>query len=196
MEQTISYYDEHAEEYCAATVNADMSFCRNRFMSYLPVGTHILDAGCGSGRDSKIFLEKGFNVTAMDASEKMCKEAAKLLGQDVLQCTFQEMDFQNVFDGIWACASLLHVTRSDIDFVLQNLKKALKDNGVLYLSFKYGNEERMAQERFFNDYNEKLLRDVLENNGFTVMDIFTTEDVRKSRSGEMWVNAFAKKLHN
>lgn len=196
MEQTISYYDEHAEEYCAATVNADMSFCRNRFMSYLPVGTHILDAGCGSGRDSKIFLEKSFNVTAMDASEKMCKEAAKLLGQDVLQCTFQEMDFQNVFDGIWACASLLHVTRSDIDFVLQNLKKALKDNGVLYLSFKYGNEERMAQERFFNDYNEKLLRDVLENNGFTVMDIFTTEDVRKSRSGEMWVNAFAKKLHN
>lgn len=195
MNQTISYYDEHAEEYCAATRNADMSFCRDQFMAYLPAGAHILDAGCGSGRDSKAFFEKGFEVTAMDASEGMCKEAAKLLGQNVLQCTFQEMNFQNEFDGIWACASLLHVTRSDIDLVLQNLKKALKYEGVLYLSFKYGNEERMMKERFFNDYNEKLLRDVLENNGFTVMDIFTTEDVRKSRLGEIWVNAFAKKLH-
>ncbi|MCD7751532.1 MAG: class I SAM-dependent methyltransferase [Lachnospiraceae bacterium] len=195
MNQTISYYDEHAEEYCAATVNADMSFCRDRFMTYLPARAHILDAGCGSGRDSKVFLEKGFTVTAIDASEGMCKESEKLLGQDVIQCTFQEMNFQNEFDGIWACASLLHVTRSDIDLVLQNLKKALKYEGVLYLSFKYGNEERMMKERFFNDYNENLLSVVLENNGFTVMDIFTTEDVRKNRSGEMWVNAFAKKLH-
>ncbi|MCD8151513.1 MAG: class I SAM-dependent methyltransferase [Clostridiales bacterium] len=108
----MSYYDEHAEEYCAATIDADMSFCRDKFMACLPAGAHILDAGCGSGRDSKAFMDNGFAVTAMDASEKMCTEAKKLLRQDVLQISFEKMNFQNEFDGIWACASLLHVAKN------------------------------------------------------------------------------------
>ncbi|MCD7763235.1 MAG: class I SAM-dependent methyltransferase [Lachnospiraceae bacterium] len=192
MNQTISYYNEHAEEYCAATVGADMSFCRDRFMAFLPAGAHILDAGCGSGRDSKVFLKKGFIVTAMDASEKMCGEAEKLLGQDVLRCTFQEMNFQNAFDGIWACASLLHVAKSEINSVMKNLKRALKPGGIIYVSFKYGTGERTAQRRLFHDYDESSLRMLLENCEFAVCDIFITEDVRETRQGEKWVNAIAR----
>ncbi len=192
MNQTVSYYNEHAEEYCAATADADMSFCRDRFMACLPAGGHILDAGCGSGRDSKVFMDYGFAVTAIDASEKMCTEAEKLLGQDVLQLSFEEMNFQNEFDGIWACASLLHVAKSEINSIMKNLKSALKSDGILYASFKYGTEERISQGRMFNDYDEKLLRVLLENSGFTVCDIFITEDVRKMRQGEKWVNTIAR----
>ncbi|MCD8370522.1 MAG: class I SAM-dependent methyltransferase [Clostridiales bacterium] len=193
MNQTVSYYDEHTEEYCVATADADMSFCRDKFIAYLPAGAHILDAGCGSGRDSKVFIDNGFIVIAMDASEKMCTEAEKLLGQDVLQLSFEEMNFHNEFDGIWACASLLHVAKSEINMVMKNLRTALKPNGILYASFKYGTEERIAQGRLFNDYDEGSLITLLESNGFTVCDIFITEDVRKMRQGENWVNAIAKK---
>ncbi|MCD8078646.1 MAG: class I SAM-dependent methyltransferase [Lachnospiraceae bacterium] len=194
MNRTIFYYDEHAEEYCAVTANADMSYCRDRFMAYLPVGAHILDAGCGSGRDSRVFLEKGFIVTAVDASEKICKEAEKLLGQDVLQCTFQKMSFLNEFDGIWACASLLHVKKDEINLVMKNLRTALKPDGILYASFKYGTKERMVQGRLFNDYDEKSLITLLINNGFMACDVFITEDVRTTRHGEKWVNAIARML--
>lgn len=193
MNQTLSYYNEHGEEYCAATAGADMSLCRDKFMTCLPEGAYILDAGCGSGRDSKVFMDNGFAVTAMDASEKMCEEAEKLLGQNVLQLSFEEMNFHNEFDGIWACASLLHVAKSEINMVMKNLRTALKPNGILYASFKYGTEERIAQGRLFNDYDEGSLITLLENNGFTVCDIFITEDVRKMRQGENWVNAIAKK---
>lgn len=192
MNQTIAYYDEHAEKYCAATVNADMSFCRDRFMDALQAGACILDAGCGSGRDSKVFLENGFEVTAMDASGKMCMEAEKLLGQNVLQGTFENMDFKNEFDGIWACASLLHVARTEINLVMKKLKKALKPDGVLYVSFKYGTGERIVQGRIFNDYNEKMLRKLLCDNGFEACEIFITGDVREDYLGEKWTNALAK----
>ncbi|MCC8045001.1 MAG: class I SAM-dependent methyltransferase [Clostridiales bacterium] len=193
MNQTVSYYDEHAEEYCLATLNADMSFCRDKFMACLPAGAHILDAGCGSGRDSKVFMENGFIVIAMDASEKMCTEAEKLLGQDVLSLSFEKMDFQNAFDGIWACASLLHVAKEAINSVMSNLKRALKPGGVLYVSFKYGTRERISRGRLFNDYTEDSLAELLRNCGFSVCDMFITEDVRKTRQGEKWVNAIAKK---
>ncbi|MCD7955983.1 MAG: class I SAM-dependent methyltransferase [Lachnospiraceae bacterium] len=193
MNQTVSYYDVHAEEYCAATAEADMSFCRDKFMARLPAGAHILDAGCGSGRDSKVFMDNGFAVTAMDASGKMCAEAEKLLRQNVLQLSFEDMNFQNEFDGIWACASLLHVAKNEMNSVLQNLRNALKSKGVLYASFKYGAEERVAQGRLFNDYNENLLIALLKNNGFTVCHVFITEDVRAMRQGEKWVNAIARR---
>ncbi|MCC8163335.1 MAG: class I SAM-dependent methyltransferase [Lachnospiraceae bacterium] len=169
-----------------------MSFCRDRFMACLPAGAHILDAGCGSGRDSKVFMEHGFAVTAMDASGKMCGEATELLGQKVLQLSFAEMNFLNEFDGIWACASLLHVAENEIHPVMENMKKALKPQGVLYASFKYGTEERTAQERLFHDYNESSLKELLEVHGFLVCDIFITKDVRTDRAKEMWVNALAR----
>ncbi len=194
MNQTISYYDEHAKEYCQTTMDADMSFCINKFMSYLSADAHILDAGCGSGRDSKVLIENGFTVTAMDASKNMCIEAKKLLNQDVLQISFEEMDFHNEFDGIWACASLLHVSKSEINSVILNIKNALKQGGVFYASFKYGTTQRIVQERLFNDYDENALIKLLKYNGFKVCEVFITNDVRETKSNEKWINAIAKKI--
>ncbi len=206
MNRTISYYDKHAEEFCRETKDADMRFCRDKFLNLLEqkndiqnikdrdrLNIHILDAGCGSGRDTKAFLDAGCQVTAMDASIKMCEEAEKQLNRQVFCLRFEELIFKQAFDGIWACASLLHVSYKEIDDVLKRLFNALKENGVLYASFKYGDGKRVVKERFFYDYNEVTLKDLMVKNGFCIEDIFITQDVRKNREMERWINVLAGK---
>ena len=192
MNQTISYYEEHAAEFCKSTLDADMTFCRNRFLKYLDPQSHILDAGCGSGRDSKAFIDLGHSVTAIDASPKICEEAEKVLGQKVLCRSFEELEMEKLFDGIWACASLLHVPRGKMPEVLCRLKRALKDDGILYASFKYGAGEVTKQGRHFSNYDEKALRKLMEGAGFEVLELFVTEDIRVDRRGEKWVNGIGK----
>lgn len=206
MNRTISYYDKHAEEFCRETKDADMRFCRDKFLNLLEqkndiqdikdrdrLNIHILDAGCGSGRDAKAFLDAGYQVTAMDASIKMCEEAEKQLNGQVLCLRFEELIFKQAFDGIWACASLLHVSYKEIDDVLKRLWNALKENGVLYASFKYGDGERVVKGRDFYDYKEVTLKNLMINNGFCIEDIFITQDVRKNREMERWINVLAGK---
>ena len=193
MDQTISYYDENAEEFCKNTVDVDMSYCRDKFLRYLKSGDSILDAGCGSGRDSLAFKQLGYHVTAMDASAEICKEAEKVLGQKVLCKTFEELDDEKMYGGIWACASLLHVSKEKMEEVLYRLKRALKDGGVLYASFKYGKEEKTVNGRFFNYYSEQSLRGLLIENGFEVLESFVTQDVRVDMREEKWVNVVGVK---
>lgn len=188
MNETILYYENNAAEFCKNTLDADMAFCRNQFLNYLKPGAHILDAGCGSGRDSKSFMELGYQVTAMDASQKICEEAEKVLERKVLCQSFEEIDMEKTFDGIWACASLLHVSKEKLPEVLHRLKRALKDGGILYASLKYGKGETVKNGRLFNNYNEGTLRSLMEETGFEVLEVFVTEDVREDRRGEKWVN--------
>src|ERR687885_194185 len=139
---TIDFYNEHAQDFYHRTVNVDMRELYAPFLALLPAGAHILDAGCGSGRDSLYFKQHGYQVTALDASAELVKLSSQLLQQPVLHLTFQEVDFDERFDGIWACASLLHVPRIEIDDVLRRLTKALKPGAILFTSFKNGNTEQ------------------------------------------------------
>ena len=205
MNPVISYYDKNAEEFCRATKDADMSFCRDKFLHLLEQRNyikksksdkskiHILDAGCGSGRDAKAFLDAGYQVTALDASRKMCEEAKKLIKQEVYCIKFEELQFQEEFNGIWACASLLHISFAEISGVLKRLWNALRENGVLYASFKYGEGIRTDKDRLFFNYEETALNNLMINKGYLIEDIFLTQDVRKSREGEQWINVLAKK---
>lgn len=194
MNQTISYYDKNAKEFCKNTIDADMSFCRDKFLKYLSAGASILDAGCGSGRDSVAFKQLGYHVTAMDASPEICKEAEKVLGQKVICKTFEEIDDENMYNGIWACASLLHVPKERMTEVLYRLKCALKDGGILYASFKYGEDEKIVNGRLFNYYSEQPLSVLMMENGFEVLEVFVTQDVREGRSEEKWVNVIGVKI--
>ena len=108
---SIDYYNKYAAKEFEETVNQDMSGIMKEFLDLLEEGDTILDLGCGSGRDSLSFYELGYDVTPLDASEEMCKLAEIHTGLEVLQMTFEQMDFDNVFDGIWACASLLHTPK-------------------------------------------------------------------------------------
>ena len=158
---SLDFYDVHAKEYAALTVKADMSPAYDRFLAYLPAGAAILDAGCGSGRDSLCFMKKGYDVTMLDASEGMCNCAEELTGQKALCMGFHEIEFADRFDGIWACASLLHVSEKELENVLAIFHRALKRDGVLYASWKYGEAERCDGERFYCDMTEEKLRRVL-----------------------------------
>lgn len=175
--------------------DADMTFCRNQFLKCLNSQSRILDAGCGSGRDSKAFFDLGYEVIAMDASRKICEVAEKVLGQKVLCQSFEELDMENMLDGIWACASLLHVQKERISDVLHRLKRALRDGGVLYASFKYGNGEVVRQGRYFHNYDELTLKELMQDAGFEILELFVTEDVREGRSEEKWVNVIGRERY-
>lgn len=193
MNETIEYYNQHAAEFYAGTVNADMSYCQEKFLAYLPTQGRILDAGCGSGRDSKYFMEIGYDVEAFDASMELCKLATKMIGKEVRCMRFEDLDEDCEFDGIWASASLLHVSKTELPDVLQKMRRALKPDGVLYASFKYGSTERVKERRFFNDYTEGEVQEVFEKVGFKCEECFVTADVRVGRGEEKWVNVIGGK---
>ena len=126
--KTINYYNKYTKSFIQTTRSVDFTNIQNKFLSYLPSGASILDFGCGSGRDTKYFLKRNYNVTAIDGSEEICKEASKYTGIKVKQMLFEELNDQNIYDGIWACASILHLSTNDLLRVFHKMNKALKEN--------------------------------------------------------------------
>ncbi len=172
---SLDYYDAHAKEYAALTVKADMSPAYDRFLAYLPAGAAILDAGCGSGRDSLCFMKKEYDVTMLDASEGMCNCAEELTGRKALCMGFHEIEFADRFDGIWACASLLHVSEKELENVLAIFH--------LYASWKYGEAERCDGERFYCDMTEEKLRRVLARVNLKAREDIEANKSLKARAG-------------
>ena len=188
-----NYYDLNAQEFFDGTVNADMSSHHEEFLNLIPKNGTILDAGCGSGRDTLMFKSLGFSVTAIDGSGEMCRLASDYTGQNVLHMQFQEIKFNQEFDGIWASASLLHVPGSELEMVLTRLRDALKDNGILYASFKYGDFEGVRNGRYFNDLTEDTSVEIFQKCNFDIIKTWVSDDARPDRQDEKWVNILVKK---
>jgi len=191
----VAYYEAHADEYCRSTVGLDMSSVYKRFLSELAPGSRILDAGCGSGRDSKVFLQSGHIVTSFDGSPKMARFASAYIGQKCLVLRFQEVKFQQEFDAIWACASLLHVPKCEMLNVLGRLVAALKNGGIMYVSFIEGEGERVSADgRLYNSYTAKSLRKLLE--GLSMVGEFAfwrSDEIPSSVQRAPWLNCLFKK---
>ena len=193
METTNDYYNKYALEFFNNTLAVDMKSIRQRFLAYLPDNGRILDAGCGSGRDTKAFLDSGYYVKAFDASPALAQLAEDYIRQSVDVLRFQDLAYDNEFDGIWACASLLHVSRNDLPNVFRDLFRALKPDGLLYSSFKYGTGEVANNGRSFTNMNEDNFTLLLDSvNVFKVMDLWVSEDRRQNRQNEYWFNAILK----
>ena len=193
---TIQYYNTNAKDYFENTVNLDLTQFYDPFLELIPEqGKKILDAGCGSGRDSLFFKKKGFEIIAFDASEELVKLSSDLLKQPVLHMTFEDLSFSNEFDGIWTCASLLHVPKDQMPAVLKKLADALKENGILYASFKYGNGEYVNKGRLFTSYDKASFEKLVSRKpNLKVVKMWLTEDVRPDRAGEMWLNVLLMKI--
>ncbi len=190
---TLEYYQHHADDFFNSTVNVDMRSLYTPFLERIPQGGLILDAGCGSGRDSKAFLQQGYRVEAFDATAEMAKLASQHTGLSVKQMTFSDVDTVNRYDGIWCCASLLHVSAAELPDAMAKLARALKPGGIWYVSFKYGDGERVKDGRRFTDLNEQGLNTLLAGlAGITLVGHWITEDKRPDRS-EMWLNALLQK---
>ncbi len=189
-----SYYDQHADDYVRNTIDLDFESLYAPFLAHLPPGGAVLDAGCGSGRDSRAFLQRGFHVTSIDASARMVELASHFLQRPVLQLRLQDLSYQSQFDGIWAQASVLHVPRTEVDEVLVQFTEALKVGGVCFLSFKEGTGDRSENGRHFTDFTCRSLETLLESHpALTVLRCWPSDDLL-GRPDVKWVNALVRKL--
>lgn len=194
MDYTIDYYNQNAKNFIENTQNVDMHLAQDKFLQLLDSQSSILDFGCGSGRDTKYFLEKGYHVTATDGSAELCKLASAFTGIEVKEMLFQELDDINKYDGIWACSSILHLPKKELFPVLRKMCIALKSAGVIYSSFKYGDFEGERNGRYFTDFTEDAFRDFIKDiPELTIEDHWITSDVRPGRGNEKWLNLIIRK---
>lgn len=190
----MGYYEDNAEKFISSTRDVDMSELWTDFVQLLPPGCSVLDAGCGSGRDSLHFLRLGFQVTAFDLSPSMVESAGTLTGLQVHQLSFQEISWENQFDGIWANASLLHVPRQEMREVFSRLHRALGPEGILFCSYKNRKADFSEDGRSFTCYTPQALEELIDS--LTLFDIITireTCDRRPGKNDQVWTNAFLRK---
>ncbi len=192
-DQNIDYYNKNADEYFEKSVVADMSGLRSVFLTYLPECARILDAGCGSGRDSKAFLSAGYDVVSFDASKEMCLRASVYIGQKVLNAQFDEISFDKEFDGVWACASLNHVPIDKLPGILKRMNKALKRNGTIFASFMYGNGTNHRDGRVYCDFTKDSIEPVFSNAGFSLVSIWGGESSQSDKYIGSWIIVIAVK---
>lgn len=193
-EKTISYYDKNAEYFVQGTQNVEFTKVQDHFLALLPQDGRILDFGCGSGRDTKYFLNKGFQTDAIDGSAELCKLAGEYTGIDVKHMFFSEFDACDLYDGIWACASILHLPKGELKDIFSKMIRALKDRGYIYTSFKYGDFEGYRNERYFTDFTEAVFGQFLkEIPGIKMKECWLSDDVRPDRNEEKWLNIILQK---
>lgn len=196
MCKTIEYYDSNADGYYDSTVNLDMSAQYSMFEKRLYAGAHILDLGCGSGRDAKYFLDQGYEVAAIDGSEKLCKKASALTGIEVRNILFQDLDYIEEFDGVWACASLVHVNSEELPEILKKISASLKDDGILYASFKMGDFSGERDGRYYTDLTEESITKIINMiPEFSIQESAISDDIRDGMDNQ-WISVIAIKHAN
>ena len=192
--ETLDYYNKNATEFITSTVTVDFTQIQDRFLKLLIPESFILDFGCGSGRDTKYFLSKGYRVDAIDGSEKLVEAASNYTGIEVRRMLFQELDEVSKYDGIWACSSILHLSKEELVDVFGRMSAALKPEGIVYTSFKYGEFEGWRSGRYFTDFTEETFAEFVKNiRTLDVEECWITNDVRPDKGEEKWLNLILRK---
>lgn len=195
MNNTLLYYNTNTSSFVESTQSVQMTEAWSRFTAKLPTSSFILDFGCGSGRDTKFFLEHGYQVEAIDGSEELCKVATAYTGIIVKKQLFTELSEVQKYDAVWACSSILHASSDELVIIMKKIWTALKDNGLFYTSFKYGTFEGERNGRYFTDMTEESLSSLLTKvNGFNIEEQWITSDVRPGRDEEKWLNVILRKI--
>ena len=194
IDKTLKYYNENAQSFASGTVSVKFTKVQDKFLEKLNPDAYILDFGCGAGRDTKYFLSRGYQVDAVDGSEQLCRIASEYTEIKVRQMLFQELDEKEKYDGIWACASILHLPKKQLREVLENMYAALKSEGWIYASFKYGEFEGERNGRYFTDFTTDTFKDFIHDmHGLKIEEQWITGDVRPGRGEEKWLNLLLQK---
>lgn len=194
IDKTLNYYNENAQSFASGTVSVKFTKVQDKFLEKLNPDAYILDFGCGAGRDTKYFLSRGYQVDAVDGSEQLCRIASEYTEIKVRQMLFQELDEKEKYDGIWACASILHLPKKQLREVLENMYAALKSEGWIYTSFKYGKFEGERNGRYFTDFTTDTFKEFIHDmHGFKIEEHWITGDVRPGRGEEKWLNLLLQK---
>ena len=191
---TLEYYNSKAKDFVSGTVDVAFTEIQDIFLEYIPVGGRILDFGCGSGRDTKYFTSKGYDVDAIDGSEELCKIASEYTGIQVKQMLFEELNEVELYDGVWACASILHVEKKQLPEILKKIATATKKGGIVYTSFKYGDFEGIRNGRFFTYLTEESFKELFRKvPELAIEKLWISADVRAERGEERWLNIVLRK---
>lgn len=194
---TLEYYNKNAKQYCEQTIVGDLQENYNKFLKQIPSNSYILDFGCGSGRDSKYFIENGYKVKSIDGSIEMCKLASKYIGQNVECIKFEELNDIEIYDAIWACSSILHVEKEKLSNVLVKMIKALKTNGIIYTSFKRGVGHEIKEEKYYNYLTKEEMKNILDeiSEDVKIIEYFETLPSTKRKAEDtVWANFIIKKF--
>ena len=194
---TLEYYNKNAQLYCEETLVVNLKENYNKFLKYLTKDAFILDFGCGSGRDSKYFLDNGYKVKAIDGSEEICKFASKYINQEVKCMKFDELDDINTYDGIWACCSILHVEKDNLPIILIKMIKSLKVNGIIYTSFKIGKGYEIKENKYYNYLTKQEMEKILNrlSKNVKLIDYFETlSSTKRITKNTVWGNFIIKKF--
>jgi len=201
---TLNYYDDNAVKLAIQTVSIDMHDLYELFLNQLPQRStqSILDVGCGSGRDASYFAKQGYDITAIDASAELIQWAQKYHMSSRIswyQLNFGSIEnkaWENKFTGIWACASLLHVPFLELPCIIQSLLETLTDDGVMYLSFKYGKGERVDEKRFFCDMDELRWKTIVAKIPHVIEYHIWLSDDKRVDCKDAWFNVIIKRENN
>lgn len=191
--RTLDFYNKNAKEYARKTFKTDMSEPCDRFLKHVASSGKILDLGCGSGRDSVYFMKRGYDVCAVDGSEEICRIASENTGLKVKQMLFQDLDYHEEFDGVWACASLLHLPGNDLPAVLAKVYESLKGGGIFYTCFKYGDREEVRDGKYYTDMTEERIELLLHESGFELLELYESGDSLGDRPELRWINVIGLK---
>ena len=195
-DKTLDYYNQNANTFFEGTVSVNFKEVQDKFLEVLP-GKKILDFGCGSGRDTKYFLDNGYDVIAIDGSIELCKKASEYTGIEVKHMLFQELNDKDTYDGIWACSSILHLNKEELKPVLLKMVEALKKQGIIYTSFKYGNFEGERNGRYFSNFTIESFKEYVQDiSTIQIEEYWLSGDVRKGREDEQWLNLILRKTNS
>lgn len=191
---THQYYHKYATTYFNTTVNSDVKMLYEHFLRYVSKGAKILDLGCGSGRDIRAFLDMGYEVDAIDGSKELARLASEYTGIRVKCIDFNQLNEISIYDAVWACASLLHVTSQDLPSIMIRIRNTLKPSGVVYASFKYGDFEGIRDDRYYTDMTHDRFAEVLnKSSGFSIIEEWYSDDVR-AENNTVWYNVILRKV--
>lgn len=193
--KSISYYNTYPEKFIQGTIDANMSKHHNRFVKYIKKDGSILDLGCGSGRDSLFFHNNGYQVTSMDGALKMVEHCKTILSNPVIHNSFEDYIPDRQFDGIWACASLLHVDRNHLSNIIKKYIAMLKKNGIFFMSFKDRAADFEKDGRYFTCFDKKgLIEFIRQYENIQILEVTETIDVRTLTTDQRWVSIIVKKV--
>lgn len=193
---TLEYYNKNAKTYCEQTLVGNVQENYDRFLKHLNKNAYILDFGCGSGRDSKYFLDNGYKVKAIDGSEKMCKLSSKYINQEVSCMKFEELNDTEIYNGIWANSSILHVEKENLIDIFTKMINSLKVNGIIYASFKIGTGYEIKDGKYYNYLTKDEMVEILNkiDKKVKLIDYFETyPSTKRISKNTIWANFIIKK---
>jgi ubiquinone/menaquinone biosynthesis C-methylase UbiE len=193
VNRTIETYDRIAADYAERTWNLRVKRALISFARYLIPGGLALDLGCGPGRDIALLRQQGVKAVGADLSTGMLHEAHHRVGGPLLCADMCALPIASEsFDGVWMCASLLHLPRKDVPRGLAEVRRILRAKGVLYVSVQQGTGEKWSEThgtRLFTYYQADELAALVRPAGFAIQEDWVNQDDRRKQI--QWISLIA-----